>query len=124
MTPPHYALPIEPWDFIAANGIGFFEGSAIAYLCRWKAKGGVADLLKAKHFVEKLIALQQPPQPQPQPTEPTSGEDQAGCVCPRVRSGKAKRVRCGVVGCRCNDDCFCDDCYRERRRAEGRFTAE
>lgn len=54
----HYQKPIQPWDYIAANGIGFFEGNAIKYLTRWRDKGGVEDLQKAKHYIEKLIELQ------------------------------------------------------------------
>lgn len=55
----HYkGKSIEPWDYIAANGIGFFEGNAIKYLSRWRDKGGVEDLKKAKHYIEKLIELQ------------------------------------------------------------------
>jgi hypothetical protein len=46
---------IQPWDFIIANNIGYLEGSAIKYLCRWKNKGGVDDLRKAIHFIEKAI---------------------------------------------------------------------
>jgi len=49
---------IEPWDFIAANNIGFFEGNAIKYLSRWRDKGGVEDLRKARHYIEKLIELE------------------------------------------------------------------
>lgn len=48
---------IQPWDYIAANNIGYFEGTAIKYLTRWKEKGGVEDLKKAIHFIEKLIEL-------------------------------------------------------------------
>ena len=56
----HYKkLPIQAWDFIAANNIGFFEGNAIKYLTRWRDKGGVEDLRKAKHYIEKLIELQE-----------------------------------------------------------------
>lgn len=55
----HYKkLGIQPWDYIAANGIGYFEGTAIKYLSRWKSKGGVEDLKKAIHFIEKLIELE------------------------------------------------------------------
>ena len=55
----HYKdCPIQPWDYIAANQIGYFEGCAIKYLTRWKAKGGVEDLRKARHFIEKLIELE------------------------------------------------------------------
>jgi len=53
----HYQKPIQPWDFIAANGIGFFDGNAIKYLSRWRDKGGVEDLLKAKHYIDKLIEV-------------------------------------------------------------------
>lgn len=49
---------IEPWDFIAANNIGFFEGNAIKYLTRWKDKGGIEDLKKANHYINKLIEIE------------------------------------------------------------------
>lgn len=55
----HYKqLAIEPWDYIAANNLGFFEGSVVKYVTRWDRKGGVADLRKAKHFIEKLIEIE------------------------------------------------------------------
>jgi len=50
---------IQPWDFIHANGLGFFEGNAIKYLSRWKEKGGVSDLKKAIHYIEKLIEIEE-----------------------------------------------------------------
>ena len=46
MHPEHYEQPIQPWDYIAANGIGFFEGNIIKYVSRWERKGGIDDLLK------------------------------------------------------------------------------
>lgn len=49
---------IQPWDYIAANGIGYFEGNIIKYVSRWKDKGGVQDLEKARHYLDKLIELQ------------------------------------------------------------------
>lgn len=55
----HYMTkPIQPWDFIAANSIGFFEGNAIKYLSRWREKGGVEDLKKAQHYIQKLIEVE------------------------------------------------------------------
>jgi hypothetical protein len=55
----HYKdLPIQPVQFIHANGIGFFEGNVIKYVTRWRAKGGVSDLEKAKHYIEMLIQLE------------------------------------------------------------------
>jgi hypothetical protein len=49
---------IQPWDFVAANNLGYFEGSAIKYITRWRSKGGIADIQKAIHFLEKLIELE------------------------------------------------------------------
>ena len=49
---------IQPWDIIVANGLDFFEGNALKYLLRWRLKGGVDDLRKARHYIDKLIELQ------------------------------------------------------------------
>ena len=52
----HYkTLPIQPVEFILANDLGFCEGNAVKYLCRYKQKGGAQDLHKAKHYIEILI---------------------------------------------------------------------
>lgn len=51
----HYKMGIEPWDAIIAWGLGYLDGNAVKYLSRWRKKGGVADLEKAKHYIEKLI---------------------------------------------------------------------
>jgi hypothetical protein len=54
----HYkAHPIQPWDYIAANGIGYFEGNIIKYVSRWQLKNGIDDLRKAQHYLEKLLEL-------------------------------------------------------------------
>ena len=54
----HYKKTIQPWDYIAANNLGYFEGNIVKYVSRWQDKGGVQDLQKAKHYLEKLIELQ------------------------------------------------------------------
>lgn len=51
----HYQSDIQCWDFLIANNIGYLEGTAIKYLTRWQKKGGIADLQKAMHFIEKCI---------------------------------------------------------------------
>ena len=52
----HYKdMKIQPWEFIAANGLDFFQGSVISYVCRYPYKGGVDDLRKAQHYIEFLI---------------------------------------------------------------------
>ncbi len=58
----HYKdMPIQPAEFLHKNGIGFMEGCAIKYLCRWRSKGGIQDLEKAKHFIELLIEMESKP---------------------------------------------------------------
>lgn len=60
VSPRHYSRhAIEPWDYVAANGLGYFEGSAIKYLSRWRDKNGIEDLRKAIAFIEKLIAVEE-----------------------------------------------------------------
>jgi hypothetical protein len=55
----HYKTKkIQPWDFIAANNLGYFEGNIIKYVSRWKEKNGIEDLRKARHYLDKLIELQ------------------------------------------------------------------
>lgn len=48
---------IQPWDFIVANDLGYLEGCIVKYVSRYKDKGGVEDLIKAAHYLEKLIEV-------------------------------------------------------------------
>lgn len=58
----HYKkLNYETWDVINDWGLGYFDGNAVKYLSRWRNKGGVDDLRKAKHYIEKLIELETQP---------------------------------------------------------------
>ena len=55
----HYKnMAIQPVEYIHANGLGYFEGNVIKYVSRWRKKGGISDLMKAKHYVEILIELE------------------------------------------------------------------
>lgn len=55
----HYkTLAIQPVEYVHANGIGYFEGNVIKYVTRWRGKGGVKDLEKAKHYIDLLIELE------------------------------------------------------------------
>jgi hypothetical protein len=54
----HYdKMKIQPITFIVDNDIPFIEGNIIKYVCRWKDKGGVEDLKKAKHYLDILISV-------------------------------------------------------------------
>ena len=55
----HYKdMPIQPIEFITKNGLGFCVGNVIKYVCRYKAKNGKEDLLKARHYIDLLIELE------------------------------------------------------------------
>jgi hypothetical protein len=55
----HYKnLKIQPVEYIHANNLPFIEGNIIKYTTRWRDKGGIKDLEKAKHFIELLIELE------------------------------------------------------------------
>lgn len=56
-TKGHYQGQMQHWDFAAANGLGYFEGQITKYVTRWRKKNGRADLLKAQHFLQKLLEL-------------------------------------------------------------------
>ena len=54
----HYQITIQPWDYIAANNLGYFEGNVVKYVSRWRDKGGIDDLRKARHYIDKLIEVE------------------------------------------------------------------
>ena len=55
----HYKdLPIQPVEYIHDNALGYFEGNVVKYISRWRKKNGIADLEKAKHYIELLIELE------------------------------------------------------------------
>ena len=56
----HYSdKEIQPWDYIHANNLCYFTGNCVKYVSRWRDKGGIDDLKKAIHYLEKLIELEQ-----------------------------------------------------------------
>ncbi len=48
---------IQPWDAIHSWNLGFFSGNVVKYVARHKEKGGVEDLKKARHYLDKLISV-------------------------------------------------------------------
>lgn len=56
----HYSrFPIQPMEYIEKNQLPFADGCVVKYITRWRYKGGIEDLRKAKHFIELLIALEE-----------------------------------------------------------------
>ena len=48
----------EHWDVVDEFDLDYFQGQITKYVMRWKRKGGVADLEKARHFLDKYIELE------------------------------------------------------------------
>ena len=56
----HYKqFTYETWDVIIDWGLGYLDGNAVKYLSRWRHKGGIEDLKKARHYIDKLIETEE-----------------------------------------------------------------
>lgn len=55
----HYAKhgDLQHWDVVVHFALDYFQGNITKYLFRWRSKGGVQDLEKAQHYLEKYLAL-------------------------------------------------------------------
>ena len=52
----HYRkMAIQPIQYILANNLGYCEGNVVKYVSRWRDKGGVEDLRKARQYIDFLI---------------------------------------------------------------------
>lgn len=49
----------QPWDAVIAWNLGYLEGTALKYIARWRDKGGVEDIKKAIHFLQKLVEVEE-----------------------------------------------------------------
>lgn len=56
----HYkGYPFEPVDIAETYSLDFNEGNIVKYLLRWRKKGGIKDLHKARYYIERLISLEE-----------------------------------------------------------------
>jgi hypothetical protein len=54
----HYKdMPIQPVQYIHANGLSFLEGNVVKYITRHKTKNGKADVEKALHYCQLILEL-------------------------------------------------------------------
>lgn len=75
----HYGLgQFQHWDMVDLFHLDYFQGQITKYVVRWRDKNGIEDLEKAKHYLEKYIAIENrkigivdeiPPVPQVRPGE-------------------------------------------------------
>lgn len=58
--PKHYASAngLEVIDVIEGFDLGFHEGNVVKYLLRWRQKGGIEDLQKARWYLDRFIQQQ------------------------------------------------------------------
>jgi hypothetical protein len=48
---------LQHWDVVHHFGLDYFQGQITRYVFRWRHKGGIEDLRKAKHYIDKYIEL-------------------------------------------------------------------
>lgn len=66
----HYkGMAIQPAEYILANQLGWTEGVVVAYVSRWRRKGGLEDLKKAIHHLQMLIEHEETDRCPPKPTD-------------------------------------------------------
>ena len=59
----HYASKaVQPWDAMQAwmsreEFTGYLRGNVIKYMARCNDKGGIEDVRKARHYIDKLIEV-------------------------------------------------------------------
>lgn len=104
-NPDHYAKwAIEPVVFIMENGLDYPTGNIIKYVVRWRDKGGLRDLYKARSYLDRMIAKAEgkeygrgvDPRPEvPRPSkEWTVHRDGSGVlVASHVRAGSSSSSR-------------------------------
>ena len=48
---------LQHWDVVNHFNLDYFQGQITKYVMRHKDKGGLSDLRKAQHFLEKYIEV-------------------------------------------------------------------
>lgn len=55
----HYKeRPHQIWDLVVQMQWDFFQGNIVKYVDRFRRKNGVEDLKKARHYLDKLIEIE------------------------------------------------------------------
>lgn len=59
-APEHYRGAIEPWDYMAAHSLDYWEGNVVKYVTRARRKeSALADYRKARDYLDYLIKREQ-----------------------------------------------------------------
>lgn len=54
----HKDMAIQPMEYSMANQLDACQHTAIKYITRFREKGGIQDLEKAKHVIDMLIEFE------------------------------------------------------------------
>lgn len=94
--PVHYTGRVEPIHLIEAQGLGYHEGNVIKYVVRYKRKGGLTDLKKARWYLDRLIKSYQDNQ-QEENANDTTADPERPNARPSTRTDGAPSTvpRCG-----------------------------
>lgn len=93
----HYKnLPVQPMYANVANNTPWAEGEIIKYVTRWRAKGGVQDLEKARHILEYLIEFHTEEKTEGSAGEVLTAAGEEGC---ELCSASAEWCSGGVYVC-------------------------
>lgn len=55
----HYRSEYQHWDLVINISLPYLEAQAVRYISRWRKKGGIQDVEKANHFIQKLRSVQE-----------------------------------------------------------------
>lgn len=94
----HYKkYKIQPMEYSMANGLDACQHTAIKYITRFRDKGGIADLEKAKHCIDLLIEFEC--KGQVETTDLNSTERTFETLVPVAPMAPAPSGTCYKVGC-------------------------
>ena len=72
----HYkSMPIQPMEYSMANKLDACQHTIVKYVTRFREKGGVLDLQKAKHVIDMLIEFESSDEESAQPQSPTTKDE-------------------------------------------------
>lgn len=84
----HYKnLPIQPMQYSMANGLDACQHTIIKYVTRFRSKGGIKDLEKARHAIDMLIEFELQAAAGKAANDNTPGQT-ARCACDDCHHGR------------------------------------
>ena len=84
---------IEHWDYAYARGFDCYQYIITKWVERWRDKGGIEDLRKARHAIQKYIEVAEAEEAQKQGLK--AGAD----ICPECDTRHGHHIRgCSLIG--------------------------